>query len=240
MDGIGLWAPPLLCAALRTLFPNLRPLCSVEELDACSDTLPLLLAGEGICPSGWLLAAFLRERNPYRPVALLEGRCTPLSIWIAWEIGLSGILDLTRTPEEWAETLSHLARGRVAWPSDLVDQAIAFDRAWGRRLSRLSPRDWRRWRDLAAGLPPKALARRWGVSSAGVLAYRNRLMRRLGVCSPEALLALSWGVGIWEGPPEAPHPTPPLWAWWLLRSPPLPPDVENLNTPILKNRTPDA
>jgi hypothetical protein len=83
MDGIGLWAPSLLRAALRTLFPTLRPLCTVEELDACSDAFPLL-AGEGIFPSGWLLAAFLRERNPYRPIALLESRCAPLSIWIAW------------------------------------------------------------------------------------------------------------------------------------------------------------
>ncbi len=162
MAGIGMWAPLLLRAALWTLFPNLRPLCSVEELDTCSEALPLLLTGEGVCPSGWLLAASLRERTPYRPIALLESRCTPLSIWIAWKIRLNGILDLTRTPEEWAETLSHLARGRVAWPSDLVDQAIAFERALGWRLRRLSARDWRRWRDLAAGLPLKALAARWG------------------------------------------------------------------------------
>ncbi len=234
MDGIGLWAPSRLRAALRTLFPTLRPLCSVEELDACSDTLPLLLAGEGICPSGWLLAAFLRERNPYRPVALLEGRCTPLSIWIAWEIGLSGILDLTRTPEEWAETLSHLARGRVAWPSDLVDQAIAFDRAWGRRLRRLSPRDWRRWRDLAAGLPLKALAARWGLSLAGVSRYLHRLAERLGAPSPMDLRSWGFAIGIWVGSPSAPRLAPPLQAWRLLRTIADPPAVKNRNTHMSK------
>ena len=51
MDGIGLWAPSRLRAALRTLFPNLRPLCSVEEPDTCSEALPLLLTGEGIASS---------------------------------------------------------------------------------------------------------------------------------------------------------------------------------------------
>jgi hypothetical protein len=56
-----------------------------------------------------------------------------------------------------------------------MDQAIAFDRAWGRRLRRLSPRDWRRWRDLIAGLPLKALATRWGLSLAGVSRYLHRL-----------------------------------------------------------------
>ena len=55
MDGIGLWAPSRLRAALRTLFPNLRPLCNVEELDTCSEALPLLLTGEGVAPPGGFL-----------------------------------------------------------------------------------------------------------------------------------------------------------------------------------------
>jgi DNA-binding NarL/FixJ family response regulator len=206
----------------------------VEELDACSDAFPLLLAGEGIFPSGWLLAAFLRERNPYRPIALLESRCAPLSIWIAWEISLNGILDLTRTPEEWAETLSHLARGQAAWSSDLVDQAIAFDRAWGRRLRRLSARDWRRWRDLAAGLPLKALAARWGLSLAGVSRYLHRLAARLGAPSPMDLRSWGFVLGIWVGPPGAPRLAPPLQAWRLLRAAGDPPVVKNRNTRMSK------
>jgi Bacterial regulatory proteins, luxR family. len=238
MDGIGLWALPMLCALLPARFPSLRPLPTPEALWTLPDTAPLLLAGIGVRPSGWLLLPLLRRTR--RPLALLEAECSPLAAWITGEIGLASVLDFTLSPETWRQTLDRLTRGQLAWPSEILDRAQAFEEALGRSLRQLSRRDWHRWRDLAAGLPPKALARRWGVSPAGVLAYRNRLMRRLGVCSPEALLALGWGVGIWEGPPEAPHPIPPLWAWWLLRSPPLPPDVENLNTPILKNRTPDA
>jgi DNA-binding CsgD family transcriptional regulator len=169
-----------------------------------------------------------------KPISAHKSRCAPLSIWIAWEISLNGILDLTRTPEEWVETLSHLARGQAAWPSDLMDQAIAFDRAWGRRLRRLSARDWRRWRDLAAGLPPKALAARWGLSPAGVSRYLRRLADRLGVPGPEDLLGWGFALGIWVGPPGAPRLAPPLQAWRLLRAAGDPSVVKNWNICISK------
>ncbi len=234
MEAIGLWAPPVLRAALAARFPDLRPLSAVEELKACSCAFPLLLAGEGICPSGWLLAAFLRAEDPTRPLALLESRCTPLSIWVAGEIGLNAILDLTRTPEEWAEALACLARGQIAWPSDLLDQAADFERGLGRRLRRLSPRDWARWRDLAAGLPPKALAARWGLSPAGVSRYLRRLADRLGVAGPMDLLCLGLAIGIWVGPPGAPRLALPLQAWRLLRAAGDPPAVKNWNTHMSK------
>jgi hypothetical protein len=84
-----------------------------------------------------------------------------------------------------------------------MDQAIAFDRAWGRRLRRLSPRDWRRWRDLAAGLPLKALA---GVSPLGSL--------------PDTLAE---GEVILLPPPLTPWmPSPSLHTRWWSNSPPHP------------------
>ena len=234
MRAIGLWAPPVLRAALSTRFPELHPLPTLQELDACSPTLPLLLAGEGIGPSGWLLAALLRTPHPLRPLALLETRCTPLSVWIAREIGLNAILDLTRPSEEWEEILPRLARGELAWRPDQLAQALAFARALGWRLRRLSPRDWRRWRDLAAGLPPKALAARWGLSPAGVSRSLRRLADRLGAPGPEDLLGWGFALGIWVGPPGAPRLAPPLQAWRLLRAAGDPSAVKNWNTCLSK------
>jgi alkanesulfonate monooxygenase SsuD/methylene tetrahydromethanopterin reductase-like flavin-dependent oxidoreductase (luciferase family) len=75
-----------------------------------------------------------------------------------------------------------------------MDQAIAFDRAWGRRLRRLSPRDWRRWRDLIAGLPLKALAARWGLSLAGVSRYLHR---------PAALMVTVGGQPVFQAQDDA-------------------------------------
>lgn len=129
--------------------------------------------------------ADIRQRAPQLQVLVLSMHAEERFALRALQLGANGYLTKDRAPDEIICAIQRIrAGGRYISPG--VAEALA-SRAFGHSVKPahelLSPREFSVMRELARGIAPGDIARRYFISSKTVSTYRSRLLRKLALGS---------------------------------------------------------
>jgi DNA-binding NarL/FixJ family response regulator len=125
------------------------------------------------------------------------------------ELGITGIVDTDRSPEELVEAVLVLASGGAVLPPDVV-AAIATEWRWARRrkadehpAAELTTRELDVLAAMSDGLSTKAVAHHLGIAIKTVENHKTRIFDKLGVHTQAQAVALAIGT---NAVPHAPEP----------------------------------
>ena len=125
------------------------------------------------------------------------------------ELGVTGIVDTDRAPQEMAEALLVLASGGAVLPHDVVAAMAAEWRRFrrkgpdGLRDSDLTARELEVLGAMSDGLSTKAIAHHLGIAVKTVENHKTRIFDKLGVHTQAQAVAIAIGT---NAVPSAPDP----------------------------------
>lgn len=94
------------------------------------------------------------------------------------------------------EALDRVAEGGLAWPSELREQAQAWEEEIAVRLRGLEPKHWQVWIGVLRGLSNRKLAAGLGCSQRTVERRLSDLYVALGVAGRPAAIRAAWQWGL--------------------------------------------
>ena len=210
---------PLFREALRGAITRLMPQAQLREaqdasglyamVDAAPDADLLLLDLTMPGVQGLSALVHLRAQHPQLPVVMVSAREEPALMRRALDHGATGFIPKSADAAQIGEAIRQVLDGERWVPPEAAQGAQAMDdaeRDIARRVSELTPQQFRVLQMLATGLLNKQIAYELGISEATIKAHMTAILRKLGASNrtPAVLIAgkLAVDPGSVVPPPE--------------------------------------
>jgi DNA-binding NarL/FixJ family response regulator len=177
---------PLFRAALRHV---LGSRADIDELGSIGDLMVRLGADADVDlilldlhlpgAQGYSGLLLVRSEFPQVPVLVVSAIDDPDVVQRCLELGASGYLRKTSTPDTIREAVAAVLRGEL-WPRAVTSTSGSEHAAW-RRLPTLSPQQVRVLMMLSSGLMNKQIAHELSISEATVKVHVSAILQKLGV-----------------------------------------------------------
>ena len=184
---------PLFREALRGAITRLMPQAQLREaqdasglyamVDAAPDADLLLLDLTMPGVQGLSALVHLRAQHPQLPVVMVSAREEPALMRRALDHGATGFIPKSADAAQIGEAIRQVLDGERWVPPEAAQGAQAMDdaeRDIARRVSELTPQQFRVLQMLATGLLNKQIAYELGISEATIKAHMTAILRKLG------------------------------------------------------------
>ena len=184
---------PLFREALRGAITRLMPQAQLREaqdasglyamVDAAPDADLLLLDLTMPGVQGLSALVHLRAQHPQLPVVMVSAREEPALMRRALDHGATGFIPKSADAAQIGEAIRQVLDGERWVPPEAAQGAQAMDdaeRDIARRVSELTPQQFRVLQMLGDGLLNKQIAYELGVSEATIKAHMTAILRKLG------------------------------------------------------------
>ena len=210
---------PLFREALRGAITRLMPQAQLREaqdasglyamVDAAPDADLLLLDLTMPGVQGLSALVHLRAQHPQLPVVMVSAREEPALMRRALDHGATGFIPKSADAAQIGEAIRQVLDGERWVPPEAAQGAQAMDdaeRDIARRVSELTPQQFRVLQMLATGLLNKQIAYELGISEATIKAHMTAILRKLGASNRTQAVLIAGKLAVDPGsvvpPPE--------------------------------------
>ena len=210
---------PLFREALRGAITRLMPQAQLREaqdasglyamVDAAPDADLLLLDLTMPGVQGLSALVHLRAQHPQLPVVMVSAREEPALMRRALDHGATGFIPKSADAAQIGEAIRQVLDGERWVPPEAAQGAQAMDdaeRDIARRVSELTPQQFRVLQMLGAGLLNKQIGYELGVSEATIKAHMTAILRKLGASNRTQAVLIAGKLAVDPGsvvpPPE--------------------------------------
>ena len=153
---------------------------------------------------GFSVLVQLRSQHPALPVLMVSARDDAGTARRALDHGAAGFVSKSAEPTAWKAAIEAVLAGDVVAPPSIATAATADDeRDIGRRVSTLTPAQFRVLSRVAAGLLNKQIAYELGIGEATVKAHMGAVLDKLGATNRTQAVLMLGRLGL-----EPPAPIP--------------------------------
>ena len=210
---------PLFREALRGAITRLMPQAQLREaqdasglyamVDAAPDADLLLLDLTMPGVQGLSALVHLRAQHPQLPVVMVSAREEPALMRRALDHGATGFIPKSADAAQIGEAIRQVLDGERWVPPEAAQGAQAMDdaeRDIARRVSELTPQQFRVLQMLTTGLLNKQIAYELGISEATIKAHMTAILRKLGASNRTQAVLIAGKLAVDPGsvvpPPE--------------------------------------
>ena len=208
---------PLFREALRGAISRVLPANDIREaedanglyamVDAVPDADLLLLDLNMPGVQGMSALVHLRAQHPQLPIVMVSAREEPALMRRALDHGAMGFIPKSADSTVIGQALLQVLDGERWAPEPAMQQTRAADddeREVARRISELTPQQFRVLQMLSTGLLNKQIAWELGVSEATIKAHMTAILRKLGANNRTQAVLIAGKLAVDPGSVEAP------------------------------------